>query len=66
MNKIVIEHIRRMKKSFKGYFKLSDGSKTSFNIDLEYGWQQWGNVRDNLSLSVHRLEELQQELWNNQ
>lgn len=48
--------------SIKGTFKLSDRSTTHFCIDKEYGWQQWGNTRDNLYLTVPILEQLQTEL----
>jgi len=48
--------------SIKGTFKLSDGTTTHFCIDKEYGWQQWGNFKSNLYLTVPILEELQKEL----
>ena len=36
----------------KGWLKLKDGTKTFFNIDNNGEWEQWGNTRDNLCLTV--------------
>jgi len=58
------EVVKRTKNTITGYFLLSDKSETQFSINKEYGWQQWGNTRENLSLTCSRLEELQQELFN--
>ncbi len=62
MTEIRSENITRTKNIIKGYFVLSDKTKSYFRIDKEYGWQQWGNFRDNLVLTVDRVEKLQQEL----
>jgi hypothetical protein len=56
------ETVRRTRNTIKGYFNLTDGSKTQFSIDKEYGWQQWGNTMGNLGETVDRLEQLQREL----
>ena len=42
----------------KGWLKLKDGTKTFFNIDNNGEWEQWGNTRDNLGVSVPFIEEL--------
>jgi hypothetical protein len=42
----------------KGWFKLSDGTKTQFTINKYGEWEQWGNSRDNLGVSVPFVEEL--------
>jgi hypothetical protein len=57
------ENTTRTKNVIKGYFLLSDNSKTQFRIDKEYGWQQWGNVRENLCITINRVEQLQNELY---
>ena len=44
--------IMKYSKSIKGYFKLSDGTKTKFEIDKMGEWEQWGNRRDNLCITV--------------
>ena len=56
------ETVRRTRNTIKGHFNLSDGSKTQFSIDRGYGWQQWGNTRENLGLTVDRVEQLTTEL----
>ena len=50
--------IMKYSKSIKGYFRLSDGTKTKFEIDKIGEWEQWGNSRDNLGVSVPFIEEL--------
>ncbi len=42
----------------KGWFKLSDGTKTHFTINKYGEWEQWGNTRDNLGVFVPFVEEL--------
>lgn len=42
----------------KGWLKLKDGTKTFFNIDSTGEWEQWGNTRDNLCLTVNFVENL--------
>ncbi len=42
----------------KGWLKLKDGTKTFFNIDNNGEWEQWGNTRDNLCLTVNFVENL--------
>lgn len=56
------ETIKRTRNTIKGTFRLSDKSTTQFSIDREYGWSQWGNTKDNLYVTVDRIEELTQEL----
>jgi hypothetical protein len=43
-------------KEISGEIKLSDGSVTKFRIDKSYGWSQWGNVTENLAVTVALLE----------
>ena len=56
------EHITQTRNTIKGWFLLSDKSKTHFSIDRVNGWQQWGNSRENLGLTVDRIEKLQEQL----
>lgn len=42
----------------KGWLKLKDGTKTFFNIDNNGEWEQWGNTRDNLCLTVPFITQL--------
>jgi hypothetical protein len=46
----------------KGFFKLSDGTKTLFEIDKNGEWNQWGNNSDNLCLTVPFLEQMVRSL----
>jgi hypothetical protein len=43
-----------------GKVTLSDGSVTEFNIMPEYGWQQWGNYREQLVVTVDLMEAIQE------
>ena len=61
---IKIEIVKRTKNIIKGYFRLSDRSKTQFEIRRGENWYQWGNTTDNLCLTVKRVEELEKELYN--
>lgn len=45
-------------KEVSGWLKLRDGSKTHFTIDKDGEWEQWGNTRDNLCLTVNFVENL--------
>lgn len=45
-------------KEVSGWLKLQDGSKTHFTIDRDGEWEQWGNTRDNLCLTVTFVENL--------
>ena len=45
-------------KEVSGWLKLRDGSKTQFSIDSDGQWEQWGNTRDNLCVSVPFVEQL--------
>jgi len=45
-------------KEVTGWLKLRDGSKTHFSIDRDGEWEQWGNSRDNLCLTVPFVENL--------
>lgn len=59
---VITESIKRTTNTIEGHFILNDRSKTQFCIDRTYGWKQWGNSKDNLYITVPRLEELQEEL----
>lgn len=48
----------------KGWFRLTDGTKTEFTIDQQGNWTQWGNTSDNLNVSIPFLQELSQFLVN--
>lgn len=63
MAHVTREVVKRTKNTIKGYFVLSDKSKTHFEISKQDGWQQWGNSTENLSKTVKRVEELQSELF---
>jgi hypothetical protein len=60
---IVTENVRRTRNTIKGSFRLCDGTTTKFEISREYGFNQWGNSTENLYKTVPRLEQLQQELF---
>lgn len=62
MTYIKREVIKRTRNTIKGYFCLSDKTKTIFDINKD-GWEQWGNTSENLYLTVGRLEKLQEELF---
>jgi hypothetical protein len=59
---VIREKVTRTKNTIKGKFYLSDKTITSFDIDKEYGWNQWGNSTNNLCITVNRVEQLQNEL----
>ena len=66
MSKIVRETIHKNSRRIWGYFKLSDGTKTEFEQTKEnakngVSWFQWGNSRENLGLTVERVEQLTRE-----
>lgn len=63
MARVKKEIITRLKNKIKGKFILSDKSVTKFEICKKSGWQQWGNINENLSLTVDRIEQLEKELW---
>lgn len=45
-------------KEVSGWIKLQDGTKTHFSIDRDGEWEQWGNTRENLCMSVTFVEGL--------
>jgi len=56
-NKVIRTTWKETKHYIKGVFTLRDKSKTSFQIDKSDGtWEQWGNIRENLCLSVNKIE----------
>lgn len=55
MIKVKSTKITNIKNGIRGYFKLTDGSKTNFEIDKQGEWYQWGNTTDNLTLTVPRI-----------
>jgi len=63
MTTVRSEAVKRTRNTIKGQFILSDRTKTQFSINKEYGWSQWGNSKENLGLTVDRLEKLQNELF---
>lgn len=58
--------LRETKNFIKGVFRLSDKTKTSFEIDKRSGnWYQWGNTTDNLCISVPKIEKIIYEFMYN-
>ena len=49
----------------KGWFKLTDGTKTHFTISRDGEWEQWGNSRDNLCLTVPFMLQISEFLISN-
>lgn len=49
-------------KEINGWFKLKNGTKTKFSISNDGSWEQWGNTRDNLCLTVPYVERLMMDL----
>jgi hypothetical protein len=49
----------------RGWLKLKDGTKTFFNIDNNGEWEQWGNTKDNLCLSVPFMLQISEFLISN-
>lgn len=60
--KVKTTKLTEIKKGIKGYFKLTDGSKTTFSIDKQGEWYQWGNTRDNLCLTVPNVQRIVNDL----
>jgi len=59
-----IKETRLLKKGkeINGWFKLKNGTKTRFSISKDGSWEQWGNSRDNLCLTVPHVERLMNDL----
>lgn len=58
-NKVIRTTLRETKHLIKGVFTLRDKTKTQFEIDKRSGyWEQWGNIRENLTISVPKVEEI--------
>ncbi len=55
---IVSKSVNSNSRRVWGTFKLSDKTKTHFEMKKETGWFQWGNTKDNLCLTVHLVEEI--------
>ena len=63
MTKIKSKKITETKNFIKGYFLLTDKSKTKFEINKKtQEWNQWGNSNENLFLSVSRIENIIEQL----
>jgi hypothetical protein len=61
--KIKSKKITESKNFIKGYFLLTDKSKTKFEINKKtQEWNQWGNSTENLFLSVSRIENIIEQL----
>ena len=61
--KIKSKKITETKNFIKGYFLLTDKSKTYFEINKKNGdWFQWGNRTENLCLSVSCIENIIEQL----
>jgi len=56
MAHIIAETIHSNRRRVWGIFKLSDGSKTKFEMKRDESWFQWGNTCNNLSATVGRVE----------
>lgn len=48
-----------------GTITLADGTESSFSVDTEYGWQQWGADNARLGRSVAILDALEAALYEN-
>ena len=58
-NKVIHTTLKESKYHIKGVFTLRDKTKTQFEIDKHSGcWEQWGNIRENLTISVPKIEEI--------
>lgn len=56
---VINETIHQDKNRIWGQFKLSDGSVTKFErAKGDPSWFQWGNITNNLCLTVGRVEQL--------
>ena len=42
MNDVKIKETKSTNKVIKGWFKLTDGTKTHFEVDSNGEWNQWG------------------------
>lgn len=62
ITKVKSTRLTKIGKEIKGYFKLTDGTKTKFSIDKQGEWEQWGNSTENLCLTVPNVERLVNEL----
>jgi hypothetical protein len=61
--KIKSKKITETKNYIKGYFLLTDKSKTKFEISKKtQEWNQWGNSNENLFLSVSLIENIIEQL----
>jgi hypothetical protein len=61
MTKVRSEEIHKNKSRIWGEFKLSDKTTTKFEMRKGESWNQWGNSRENLGLTVDRVEEISNE-----
>jgi hypothetical protein len=46
----------------EGTITLTDGSASSFSVDTEYGWQQWGAGTERLGQTVGILDAIESAL----
>lgn len=46
----------RTVKEITGTIEMADGSKRSFSIGTDFGWQQWGETQERLGNSVDTIE----------
>lgn len=60
--KVKTTKLTKVGKEIKGYFKLTDGTKTKFSIDKQGEWEQWGNTRDNLCVTVPNVQRMVSDL----
>jgi hypothetical protein len=56
--KIKTKSVKFLTSKVKGWLKLTDGSKTHFEVQNNGEWEQWGNSRENLCVSVPFIYEL--------
>jgi hypothetical protein len=58
-NRVIKTTWKETKNYINGIFTLNDKTKTKFQIDKKSGaWEQWGNNRENLCISVPKVEAL--------
>lgn len=55
---IKTKKVNFIKNEIKGWFRLTDGTKTQFSVDAQGNFSQWGNSTENLTLSIPFLIDL--------
>ena len=67
MNNINVKDTKLTKSKnnvIKGYFKLTDGTKTQFEVDSNGEWNQWGNNPNNMCVTTQKVMNFANSLIN--